>query len=227
MPEQLSFQLPSVTALGRADFLVAPSNAIAVAMIENWHDWTSRKLVLCGPEGAGKTHLTHVWASQSGAEIVSAKALKDAGIPALAHRCIAVEDISDIAGDLAAQTALFHLHNLVLAEGHTLLMTGTGAPAHWGLDLPDLASRIIGTQAVIIDAPDDALLSAVIAKLLADRQLTPKADLIPYLTSRIDRSFSAARDIVAQLDTASLSLKRAMTRQLAASVLDKQKTAAR
>ncbi len=227
MPEQLGLQLPSVTALDRADFLVAPSNAIAVALIENWRDWTNRKLVLTGPEGAGKTHLTHVWAGLNGARIVQAASLEDDLVPALAQGCVAVEDVQNIAGNPAAQHALFHLHNLVLAEGHALLMTGAGVPKHWALDLPDLLSRVVGTQAVMIDAPDDALLSAVLAKLFADRQLTPKPDLIAYLTSRIDRSFAAARDIVALLDAASLAQKRAPTRQLAASVLDKQKAPAR
>lgn len=221
MSEQLGFDLPAVTALGRADFLVAPSNALAVAMIEGWQGWPARKLVLTGPEGAGKTHLTHVWAGLSGATICAARDLASADISRLAQGAVAVEDIPQIAGDAAAQTALFHLHNLVLAEGHALLLSGTSAPGHWGLELPDLASRVQGTQAVALDAPDDALLSAVLAKLLADRQITPKPDLIPYLIRRIDRSFAAARDTVAALDAAALAQKRAPTRSLAASVLDK------
>ena len=75
--------------------------------------------------------------------------------------------------------------------GYTLL---TGAPPvqHWGLTLPDLVSRMRGTTAVALDAPDDTLLSALLVKLLADRQLSPKPDMIPYLLSRMDRSFAAA-----------------------------------
>lgn len=221
MPEQLGFDLPGMTALGRADFLVAPSNALAVALIENWQGWSPRKLIICGPDGAGKTHLSHVWASLSGAEIVPAADLASADIPALVKSAVVVEDIPEIAGDAAAQTALFHLHNLVLAEGQALLMTGRGSPGRWGLTLPDLASRIEGTQTARLEPPDDTLLSAVIAKLLADRQLTPKPDVIPYLTSRIERSFAAARTIVAQLDAASLAQKKPVTRRLAATVLDK------
>ena len=220
MPQQLGLDLPGITALGRADFLIAPSNAMAVAMIEGWENWVNRKLLLCGPEGAGKTHLTHVWTSLSGARICAATDLPTLDIPALAQSHVAVEDISEIATDTAAQTALFHLHNLVLAEGHALLMTGIGAPKHWNIGLPDLASRLQGTQSVTLDPPDDALLSAVLAKLLADRQLTPKPDLIPYLIKRIDRSFAAARDIVARLDAASLAQMRPVTRALAAAVLD-------
>ncbi|MEM9577715.1 MAG: chromosomal replication initiator DnaA [Pseudomonadota bacterium] len=227
MPEQLGFNLPAVPALERADFLVAPSNAIAVAMIETWHDWSPRKLVLCGPEGAGKTHLTHVWAALSDASIMNARDLPHADVALLAQGNVAVENIPEISGHLEAQTALFHMHNLVLAEGHALLLTGAGNPRSWGLELPDLASRIEGTQTAVLNTPDDALLAAVIAKMLADRQLTPKPDLIPYLVARIDRSFAAARDIVARIDAASLAQKRAITRNLAATVLDKQRPDAR
>ena len=221
MPEQLGFDLPGITALGRADFLVAPSNALAVSLIETWQDWPARKLVICGPEGGGKTHLAHVWAAMSDATIVQAATLDPADVPTLAQRCVVVEDVPDITRDPQAQTTLFHLHNLVLEEGNALLLTGRGTPRHWGLTLPDLASRIEGTQTAILEPPDDALLSAVLAKLLSDRQITPKPDLIPYLTSRIERSFVAARDVVAVLDAASLARKRPVTRSLASAVLDK------
>ena len=115
---------------------------------------------------------------------------------------------------------LFHLHNLVLADGHSLLLTGTGAVAHWGITLPDLDSRLRGTLEAAIDAPDDALLSAVLVKLLADRQLMPPPDLIPYLLARMDRSFAEANRIVDLLDRTSLARKRPVTRALAAVVLD-------
>jgi chromosomal replication initiation ATPase DnaA len=227
MPEQLSFDLPSVTALGRADFLVAPSNAMAVALVEGWQDWHPRKLVICGPEGSGKTHLVHVWAQLSNARIVAAIELAEADIPTLAQQAVAVEDVHEIATNPTAQTALFHLHNLLLAEGQALLLTGVGSPLHWGITLPDLASRMEGTQTAVLEPPDDTLLAAVLAKLLADRQLTPKPDLIPYLVKRIDRSFAAANDIVARLDAASLAQKRPLSLRLAAGVLDNQERDAR
>lgn len=220
MPEQLGFDLPSRTALGRDAFFVAPTNALALAMIDNWQDWAGGKLALTGPAGSGKTHLTHVWAEMSGAQIIAARDLAGADIPTLAIRAVAVEDVPQIGQDADAQTALFHLHNLTLAEGHPLLLTGEGPVPQWNLTLPDLASRIAAATAVALDPPDDALLSALMVKLLADRQLTPKPDLIPYLLTRMDRSFAAAIDLIDRLDTASIALKRPITRHLAATVLD-------
>ncbi len=221
MAEQLSFDLPVKTAHGRDDFFVSSANANAVAMIDSWADWPARKLVLYGPPGAGKTHLAHVWSDLSGGRIVTARDLPRADIPALARAPVAVEDCDRIAGDPPAETALFHLHNLVLAEGHSLLLTARAAPNHWALTLPDLASRMQGTPAVELDLPDDLLLTAVLAKLFDDRQLTPAPDVIDFLLRRIDRSFEAARRVVAQLDAAALSRKRALTRPFVREVLDK------
>ncbi|MDM7968843.1 MAG: DnaA/Hda family protein [Paracoccaceae bacterium] len=221
MHRQLSFDLPVRAALGREDFFVAPANAMAVALIEGWRDWPGRKLVLEGPKGAGKTHLAHVWAQAAGARIVKARALAGADIPDLASGPVAVEDVPLIAGDTAAENALFHLHNLTLAEGHSLLLTADRPAAHWGLTLPDLASRMQGTQATRLEAPDDRLLTALLAKLFADRQLIPTPDTIPYLVTRMDRSFDSARQLVAALDAAALAQGRPINRKLAADVMER------
>lgn len=220
MARQLGFDLPSRTALGRDAFFVAPSNAMAAALIDGWQTWPGGKLVLTGPPGSGKTHLAHVWAAASGSAIVAARDLPGADIPALARAPVAVEDVPEVAGDDAAETALFHLHNLVLAEGRALLLTGTPPVARWGLTLPDLVSRMRGTTEAMLEPPDDALLAAVLVKMLADRQLTPRPEVIAYLVSRMDRSFAAAGDLVERLDAASLAQKRGITRRLAAEVLD-------
>lgn len=216
---QLSFDLPVRPALGRADFFVSPANAMAVVLLESWQSWAGRKLALIGPKGAGKTHLAHVWAATSGALILRAVDLCDVEIPAVAMGPVVVEDVQDIAGIRPLEEALFHLHNLVLAEGFPLLVTAD-RPAHlWGITLPDLMSRMQGTQSVNLEQPDDQLLSAVVAKLFADRQLMPAPDVIAYLVSRMDRSFDAAADLVAAIDREALSRKRPVTRKLAAEVL--------
>ncbi|MFD1510591.1 chromosomal replication initiator DnaA [Lacimonas salitolerans] len=219
MERQLGFDLPVRIARGRSDFFVSPANAMAVALIDNWRDWPGRKLLLTGPTASGKTHLAHVWAAASDAAIVAAQGLAGADIPALATSSIAVEDAHEIARDPAAQDALFHLHNLCLAEGHSLLITAPTAPRHWGLTLPDLASRMQGTPAVSLAEPDDELLGAVLMKLFADRQLVPTPDTLPYLVRWMTRSFQAARDVVAEMDDRALAQGRPLNRGLAREVL--------
>ena len=119
-----------------------------------------------------------------------------------------------------AEEALFHLHNLALAEGRSILFTAEKPANLWNLTLPDLASRMQGTPASPLHEPDDTLLGVVLMKLLADRQLSPTPNTVPYLVRRIDRSFAAARDVVARLDSLSLSTGRPINRALAAKLLD-------
>jgi chromosomal replication initiation ATPase DnaA len=217
--EQLSFELPSKPALERGDFFVSPANAIAASMIDLWPDWSGGKLTLSGPAGSGKTHLVHVWAAVSGAQIISATDLTHADISALATGPVAVEDVPEIAQDTGAQTGLFHLHNLLMAEGRSLLLTGILAPDLWGLSLPDLQSRMQGSQNAEMPPPDDALLAAVLTKLFSDRQINPPPDLVPYLVNRMDRSFASARNLVEQLDRQSLAQRRKLNRALAKDLL--------
>lgn len=211
--------LPARTARGREDFFVSPSNAMAVAMIDNWRTWPNGKCLLTGPLGAGKTHLAHVWAEACGARIIAAADLVQADIPALAQGPVCVEDVQTIAGDRPAEEALFHLHNLVLAQGQPLLITGADTPQSWPLVLPDLQSRLLGTQALRLQDPDDDLLGALLAKLFADRQIVPAPDVLPYLVKTMPRSHDAAARIVTALDAAALGSKGGVTRPLAAKVL--------
>ena len=221
MPRQLTLDLPVRTALGREDFFVSPANALAVTMIDAPARWPQGKLLLVGPEGAGKSHLAAVWAGNAGAATVEARALTSDAVPQIArHRQVLVENAHAVAGNSSQEAALFHLHNLLLDLHGQLLMTASAAPGLWGLGLPDLRSRMEATSTVTIAPPDDALLSAVFLKLFADRQVQVAPGLITYLIARTDRSFATARKLVAVLDARALALGRPVTRALAAEMLD-------
>ncbi len=219
IPRQLSFDLPVRPALGREDFYLAPSNALAIALIDQTPDLPGRKLAITGLAGSGKTHLAHVWAEEYGARILSARDLNQDAVPELSQTPMAIEDVPEIAGQTETERALFHLHNMLAQSGHPLLMTGRNAPGQWRITLPDLQSRIDAAAHATLDAPDDMLLAAVLAKLFADRQLTPRPDVIPYVLRHMERSFAAASDIVARLDRAALDAGCNVTRKLAADLL--------
>ncbi len=217
-PRQLVFDLPTRPSLGRAEFYVAPSNELALAQVERWPDWAGRRLAVAGPQGAGKTHLVHVWAARSAGGIVTAEQLEDLDLGAVApDSAVAVEDADRGLGP-AGEEVLFHLCNRLAAEG-SLLVTGREAPARWPLRLPDLRSRLAAAEVARLEPPDDALLAAVLAKLFADRQLPVGPGVIQYLLTRMDRSFAAAEAMVAALDRAALAGRRPVTVRLAAEVL--------
>jgi chromosomal replication initiation ATPase DnaA len=225
MPEQLTFRLPARPALGRGDFFVSPANAAAVDLVSREAAWPMGKLALVGPEGSGKTHLAQVWATETAARVVAAADLRGADLPALAGGGrVAVEDMDRAASEPDAEEALFHLHNLLLAAEGRLLLTGRMPPAQWQVRLPDLRSRLAATATIALDAPDDALLAAVLVKLFADRQITVAPPLVAYLLPRIDRSFASAHAIVDRLDRAALAEGRAVTRALAQRLLDNSDT---
>ena len=217
---QLPLDLALNPSYAREDFLVGPSNEQAFEWIELWPGWPERMLVICGPEGCGKSHLAHVWATQASAMILPANRLADRDPAALSGAAaLALEDCDTAPFD---EARLFHLINTVRERGHSLLLTARTRPDHWGLTTPDLLSRLRLAPLVEIAAPDDALLRALMVKQFLDRQLVIDTSVVEYLLPRIERSFAGVAHAVATLDREALALGRRITRPIAAQILDRQ-----
>ena len=201
--------------------MVTQSNALAVGLLDRWPDWPDRRLLLIGPEGAGKSHLARIWAAEAGATPVVPAEVTAEAAPDLATLPLVLEDVDAAlgSGGLAEET-LFHLLNACLTSGRGLLMTARRAPADWGVRLPDLSSRLDAITPAPIDDPDDALLSMLLVKLFDDRQLRVRPALIGYLLGRMERSHAAARDLVARLDREALARRVPLDQRLAREVLD-------
>jgi chromosomal replication initiation ATPase DnaA len=214
---QLPLDLPLEPRFGEEDFLVSESNASAYQLIEGWQAWPGRMLLLTGPSASGKSHLAHIWAARSHASILSVRGLTQADIPELATvGAVVVEDID--AGRMD-EAALFHLINLMTERGGYLMVTGRTAPAQLRLSTADLESRLRRMPMASIAPPDDALIRALFVKLFVDRQLVVDTALVDYLAVRVERSFMAVRNTVAQLDREALALGKRLTRAAAAKIL--------
>ncbi len=214
-PRQLPLELGHRPAFGRDDFLVNSCNADAVAWIDRWPDWPAGGLAIYGPAGSGKTHLASVWQAASGARPVPVKTIHADAVPDIVARGTAVV----VEPGPCDERGLLHLMNTLRELGGYILFTGHEPPARWPSKLPDLASRLAAVPVVGLQAPDDELLGAVLVKLFADRQVEVGKGLVGYLVKRMERSFEAARNVVAELDEAALAEGRALTVPLARSAL--------
>src|ERR1700761_5822122 len=216
-PRQLALALPHAESFGREDFLEGPANEAGLALIESWPDWPNRVMLLAGPEGSGKSHLAAIWAEQAGARSTSAHALTPAAVPGeLATGALVVEDLKASGFD---ERALFHLLNLAREDAAHVLITTRKSPSALPVELRDLRSRLRAIPVVSLLPPDDQLLRALIVKFCADRQLAVDEPIVNFVANRIERSFAAARQAVALLDSEALRLGRPVTRALAAELL--------
>lgn len=215
-PRQIPLELGHAPGLSRDDLVISDANRAAVALIDRWPEWPSALTVLAGPTGSGKSHIAAVWQEMSGARAIDGRDISADTVESAGAGPILIDD-----ADLAVidETGLFHLINAVRAAGTHLLMTGRRFPSAWGTKLPDLASRLRTAATVEIGEPDDALLSGVITKLFADRQIEVEPHVIQFIARRIERSLSTAIRLVDALDRAALESKSRITRGLAGDVI--------
>ena len=210
-PDQMRLPLQSDLPETVEAFVVSDSNRAAVEALADWPNLIGGAMAICGPKGCGKSRLAQIWAERvgavalHGAEAALIDPLELEGRPVLLDRAMEADD-----------ETLFHLINLAQAPGGALLLVSRPAPSAWEVELPDLRSRLDAVISVPVEAPDDAVLAAMLEARFAERGIRPAKDVIPYLLRRIDRSAAAAAEIVDRLD----ALHRPVTRSLARSVVE-------
>lgn len=174
---------PPAPSRSRKDFVVSATNESALAMLDRWRASAEPLLVIAGPPSSGKSHLLHI--------------LRDEAEPGLLFL-----DDADRRHD---PRALLSLIEEAREKGERLALAGRGDPADWAQGLRDLQSRLSAASRIDLAEPDDALLQAVIQKLLKDRQLRAGPELAAYAAVRLPRTCAAAAAFVAALDAASIA----------------------
>ncbi|ASY68290.1 DnaA regulatory inactivator HdaA [Sinorhizobium fredii] len=221
--EQLPLVFGHDPATGREDLLVSDRLSAAIAIVDHWPEWPSPIVIIAGPVGSGKSHLASIWRERSDAVAIHPVAGSNAADIA-AFKPVLFEDVDRQGFD---DTALFHVINSVRQNGTALLMTSRLWPMSWPVTLPDLKSRLKAATVVEIGEPDDELLTQVLFKLFADRQLLVDERFVAYIVNRMERSLEAAQTIVEQMDHLALARGTRLTRVLAAEVLEELANARR
>lgn len=209
--DQMRLPLQRDLPEGAEGFVSSDCNRAAVEALADWPNLIGGAMAISGPAGCGKSRLAQIWAERvgavalHGAEAALIDPMELEGRPVLLDRARDVDD-----------ETLFHLINLAQAPGGALLLVARSAPSSWEVALPDLRSRLAAVISIPMEAPDDAVLTAMLEARFAERGIRPQKDVIPYLLRRIDRSAAAAADVVERLD----AMHRPVTRALARAVVE-------
>jgi len=166
-----------------SDFIISTANQEAVRHLEHWSLWPVMATVLTGPRKSGRSLLGRIFAAKVGGRLIDTAETFD-------------------------EEAVFHAWNAAQADRKPLLLIADNPPARWKIRLPDLRSRLLATPCVAIEQPDDALMAALIEKLLVARSLAAPADMIRYVVPRIERSYIDVGRVVDLIDELALARRK-------------------
>ena len=213
---QLSLNLKKKKIYEKDDFLVSNSNKEAYKLINSWPEWRSRKIIIFGDSGTGKTHLSKIWQNKTSAIILNLNKLKKIKFESFFQKknIFIIENISSFFDKINKkeknnlEKKLLHFYNLIEEKKGYLLLTSLIAPKLWKISLPDLKSRILSSIAVKIKKPNDELLSSVLVKLFVDKQILIDKKIIKFIVYRSERSFTSLQSLVNKIDEQSLITKK-------------------
>jgi len=176
------------------NFIEAASNADALKIVQAWPNWTSAALLLLGPSGSGKTHLGKAWAANAdGATFIDDAHAQD-------------------------ETMLFDAINRALSGEISGLILA--APDMFTPAMPDLRSRLGAMPKAVLQDHDDAALEPILRHLFAQTGREVSRDVVEYMLKYTDRSVSALRGLVGELDIAAGAAKSDITKRFVGKYLD-------
>lgn len=176
------------------DFLLSDANLAVARHLEHWALWPVPITILTGPRKSGRSLLGRLFAHKTHGRLIDDAWSVD-------------------------EEEIFHAWNAAMASRRPLLIVTDEAPPAWEIALPDLASRLAATSRVAIAPPDDALIGALLQRGFARRGMAVPPPLAPWLTRRIERSYTAIERVVDLLNQVSLEHQRRLTVPMARDAL--------
>jgi DnaA-homolog protein len=210
-----------------ASFL-AGDNAHAVAHLRALAEGTAAGTAwLCGPPGAGKTHLLQAVCVLAAERMSSAyfplRELAPLGTGALEGLsgldCLCLDDIDAVSGDPPWERELFGLHRGLEERGGRLIVAARAPPAltHWSL--PDLGSRLTAAAVFNLRALDEGQQRRALQLRAELRGLELPEDTARWLQRRFPRDMRTLYELLDTLDEAALAARRRLTVPFIRSVL--------
>lgn len=189
-------------------------------------DGPLRAVYLSGPVSSGKTHLLLAACAAAqdagrGARYVKLVAGRVAeALEGLQPRhLVAIDGLDVVAGDAAAEVAVFDVHNRVHDTGAAVLYAARATPDALQVALPDLRSRLSQCARFALPALDDDARRDMLLRRAARRGLQVDAAAIEWLLRRVDRDPARLAELFERLDRESLAAQRAITVPFLRSVL--------
>ena len=201
-------------------FVTGTANRIALAVLqEAATTGAAHSVFVSGPAGSGKTHLllaacAAATAAGRTAQYLALGKLMDRveAIRAFGGSdLLALDDVHAIAGDAAAEHALFDLYNRCKMEKSTLLFSAAAAPVQVGIALPDLVSRLSACTQVRLAPLDDAQRRDWLRARAQSRGLILDDTVLDWLFAHHARDLSSLAGLLERMDRAALAAQRRIT----------------
>ncbi len=212
-PDQIALDLPPPPpAYDRAGFVITGANSAAFDVALRFASSPEPAIAVCGPTGAGKTHLLHIVAAEARGAIVhdlaNGRVSNDVTL-------LAIDD-----AQRADPSALLDLIQARRSGGLKTVLAGAGRPGAWAGGLRDLRTRLEAMPSVELGEPDEELLQSLIGARFRSLQLRTRKGVAAYAAPRIPRTCLAALRFVEGARAESVASGRPVSLALAKKVIE-------
>ena len=188
-----------------------------------------QSIFISGPEGVGCSHLLQAACHEAQSNQLNSVYLPLDELvmysPAVFESLedlplIALDNVQAIAGKANWEEALFHLFNRVRDAGGRLVFAADQGPGELGVKLPDLLTRLQWGLVYRFDEVDDDFKVAAMQNRAQNRGFELGTEVAKYIVRHVDGNMGKMFEVLQQLDSASLSAQRKLTRPFVKAALN-------